>query len=312
MSNCLAPSGGVAYRSSRLKAGAAPPRCLRLADDRMRRRDLLVLLGGIRVSWPLATRAQQKIMPVVGWLQTFPPPANLGDLGRGPIHQGLSEIGFVEGQNMMTEYHWAEGHYDRLPALAADLVSRKVDLIIANNGTPPALAAKNATSTIPIVFILVSDPVGIGLVASLARPGGNVTGFTNIVAELMPKRVELLTELGPWAKVVALLVDPQANNPATEASSKTRRRRRARRGSSFRSLKAGTEGEIETAFASLGELQAGGLVVGPDEFFNTGNRRAQVVALAARYAVPAVYAQPQFPAAGGLISYAIDDGEQGR
>src|SRR5262249_45178249 len=150
----------------------------------------------------------QKAMPVVGVLNVQSPPANLGDLLRGPVHQGMSEMGFVEGQNTLWEYRWAEGHYDRLPGLAAELVSRKVDVIITDGGTPPALAAKNATSTVPIVFIGVGDPVGIGLVTSLARPGGNVTGFTNIVTELMPKLVELLTEMVPQAKVVALLVNP--------------------------------------------------------------------------------------------------------
>jgi putative ABC transport system substrate-binding protein len=242
-------------------------------------------------------------MPVVGWLQQFYPPANLGDLGRGPIQQGLSETGFVEGQNMMSEYRWAEYHYDRLPALAADLVSRKVDLIIANSGTPTALAAKSATSTIPIVFVSVGDPVGIGLVASLARPGGNVTGFTNIVTELMPKLVELLTELVPQAKVVALLVNP--DNANVEGVIRNTQEAARAKGVQLPVMKAGTEGEIDTALASLGELQAGGLVVDPDAFFN--RRGAQIVALAARYAVPAVYAHLQFVAAGGLISYGIDD-----
>ena len=163
----------------------------------MRRRELITILGGAVVGWPFAARAQQKPLPVIGWLQPFSPPANLGDLVRGPIHQGLSDTGFVEGQNMVSEYRWAEGHYDRLPALAADLVSRKVDLIITSGGAPPALAAKNATSTIPIVFIAVADPVGAGLVPSLARPGGNLTGFSNLTIELTPKRLELRWFPGP-------------------------------------------------------------------------------------------------------------------
>ena len=160
----------------------------------MRRRELLLLVGAA-ITTARTLRAQQKPLPVIGWLQPFSPPANLGDLVRGPIHQGLSDTGFVEGQNMVSEYRWAEGHYDRLPALAADLVSRKVDLIITSGGAPPALAAKNATSTIPIVFIAVADPVGAGLVPSLARPGGNLTGFSNLTIELTPKRLELLCEL---------------------------------------------------------------------------------------------------------------------
>src|SRR5215471_4760866 len=173
----------------------------------MKRRELLLLVGGVMTTGR-ALRAQQKAMPLIGWLQPFSPPANLGDLVRGPIHQGLSDTGFVEGQNMVSEYRWAEGHYDRLPALAADLVSRKVDLIITSGGAPAALAAKNATSTIPIVFTDVGDPVGFGLVASLARPGGNLTGFSNLNVELTPERLELLCELVPQAAVIALLVSP--------------------------------------------------------------------------------------------------------
>src|SRR5215469_11545691 len=175
----------------------------------MKRRELLLLVGGVMTTGR-ALRAQQKAMMLIGWLQAFSPPANLGDLLRGPTHQGLSETGFVEGQNMVVEYRWAEGHYERLPALAADLVSRKVDLIITSGGTPAALAAKNATSTIPIVFTGVGDPVGFGLVASLARPGGNLTGFSSLAVELMPKRLELLCELVPQATVIALLVNPDS------------------------------------------------------------------------------------------------------
>jgi putative tryptophan/tyrosine transport system substrate-binding protein len=160
----------------------------------VRRRELVLLVGGV-MTVSRMLRAQQKAMPVIGYLSSFSPPPNLGDLGRSPFRQGLSETGFVDGQNAVLEYRWAEGHYDRLPALAADLVGRKVDLIVTSGGTPAALAAKNATSTIPIVFTHVSDPVGMGLVASLARPGGNLTGFANITTELMPKRLELLSEL---------------------------------------------------------------------------------------------------------------------
>jgi len=172
--------------------------------------------------------------------------------------------------------------------------------MITDGGTPSALAAKNATSTIPIVFMFVGDPVGIGLVASLARPGGNVTGFTNIVTELMPKLVELLTELVPQAKVVALLVNP--NNPNTEGAIKNTQEAARTKGIQLAVLKAGTESEIETAFGSLGELQAEGLVVDPDGFLNSGNRPAQI----ARYAVPAIYAYREPVAAGGLISYGTD------
>jgi putative tryptophan/tyrosine transport system substrate-binding protein len=179
----------------------------------MRRRAFIALLGGV-FSWPYLAHAQQKPMPVIGQLSAFSPPANLGDLVRGPIHQGMGEMGFVEGQNIMWEYRWAEGNYDRLPALAADLVSRKVDVIVTIGGTPPTLAAKNATSTIPIIFTGVGDPVEAGLVASLARPGGNLTGFSVLGAEVIPKRVELLCELVPQVAAIALLVNP--NNEATE------------------------------------------------------------------------------------------------
>ena len=179
----------------------------------MHRRRFIALLGAA-ITAARTLRAQQKAMPVIGWLSSFSPPANFDDWLRGPIHRGLSEAGFVEGQNMMSEARWAEGHYDRLPALAVDLVSRKVDLIITSGGAPPALAAQNATSTIPIVFAGVGDPVGFGLVASLARPGGNLTGFSNLTLELTPKRLELLCELVPQATVIALLVNP--DNEMTE------------------------------------------------------------------------------------------------
>jgi putative ABC transport system substrate-binding protein len=239
-------------------------------------------------------------MPVIGFLGSASP-------GRNPaliaaFHQGLSETGYVEGQNVVIEYRWAEGRYDRLPALAADLVARKVDLIIANRGTPTALAAKSATSTIPIVFVNVGDPVGVGLVASLARPGGNITGFTNIVTELMPKLIELLIELVPQAKVVALLVNP--NNANAEGVIRSTQEAARSKGVQLTVLKAGGGDEIDAAFASLLELQSGGLVVDPDFF---SSPRDQIVTLASRHAVPAIYAQHQAVTAGGLISYGADN-----
>jgi len=268
----------------------------------MRRRELLLLVGAT-ITTSRTLRAQQKPLPVIGWLQPFSPPANLGDLVRGPIHQGLSDTGFVEGQNMVSEYRWAEGHYDRLPALAADLVSRKVDLIITSGGAPPALAAKNATSTIPIVFIAVADPVGAGLVPSLARPGGNLTGFSNLTIELTPKRLELLCELVPRATVIALLVNP--DNKMTEPYIRAMQEAARVKGIQLPILRAVNEAEIDTAFASLGQLQAGGLVVAADAFFVS--RREQLVALASRYAVPATYEGRMFTAVGGLIGYGIDN-----
>jgi putative tryptophan/tyrosine transport system substrate-binding protein len=268
----------------------------------MRRRDLLFLLAGAMTA-PRTLRAQQNAMPVIGFLSAFSPPPNISDVGRGPVVQGLREAGYVEGQNVVIERRWAENYYDRLPALAAELVSRKVDLIVAINGTPPALAAKSATSTIPIVFFDVGDPVGIGLVASLDRPGGNLTGFSNISTDLTAKLLELLTELAPQAGVIALLVNP--NNANVEGIIRHAQEAAHAKGLQLPVLKAGTEGEIEAVFASFDQLKPGGLVVDPDGFFTS--RREQFVALASRHAVPAIYAHRQFVAAGGLISYGIDD-----
>jgi putative ABC transport system substrate-binding protein len=204
---------------------------------------------------------------------------------------------------MTSEARWADFHYDRLPALAADLVARRVDLIITRGGVPSALAAKNATSTIPIVFTDVGGPVESGLVTSLARPGGNLTGFTDIVNELIAKRLELLGDLVPQVAVIALLVNPK-NQIGTDYQVRPAQEAARVKGIQLAVLKAGTEGEIDTAFASLGQLQAGGVVVAADLFFFS--RRDQLVALAARQAVPAIYAYREFAAAGGLISYGVD------
>ena len=253
---------------------------------------MVLLLAGAMIALR-GLRAQQ--MPVIGILSTASPGAFAPYVA--PFRQGLSETGYVEGQNVAIEYRWAEGHYDRLPALAAELVGRKVDLIAAATNTP-ALAAKNATSTIPIVFI-GSDPVTAGLVASLARPGGNLTGFSIMTIELMPKRLELLSDLVPQTGVFALLANP--NNP--NASSMIRDTQEAARAKGVRLdiHKASSEGEIDAAFASLVQQKAGALLVGADPFFV--GRREQLVALAARHAVPAIYELREFAAAGGLISY---------
>jgi putative ABC transport system substrate-binding protein len=242
----------------------------------MKRREfMLALSAAITASGPL--RAQQKAMPVVGSLSSVSPPANLDDLVRGPVHQGMGELGFVDGQNMAWEYRWAEGHYDRLPALAADLVSRGVDVIVTNGGIPPTLAAKNATSTIPIVFTSVGHPVEAGLVASLARPGGNLTGFSELTLELIPKRFELLCELVPEATAVGLLVNPD-NRVGTEDTVRTAQEVARAKGIKLAILTATTEAEIDGAFE---QLQAGGLLVNADSFF--GSRRDQLVTLAATY-----------------------------
>jgi ABC-type uncharacterized transport system substrate-binding protein len=260
----------------------------------MRRRKLMLVLGGALTA-AHTLRAQQKAMPVVGFLNGRSPDEAAGIVAA--FRQGMSETGYVEGQTVAIEYRWAEGRYDRLPGLAADLVGRKVDLI-ATGGLPPARAAKNATSTIPIVF-LGTDPVRDGLVDSLARPGGNLTGFTVINVELMPKRLDLLFELVPEARVIALLVNP--NNPTAESIiGDVQEAARVKR-MQLDIVKAGTESEIETAFAFLVQLQAGALVVGGDPFFNS--RREQLAALASRHAIPAIYEYREFPAAGGLISY---------
>jgi putative ABC transport system substrate-binding protein len=235
-------------------------------------------------------------MPVIGYLAVASP---------GPFapyvdafREGLSETGYVEGQNVAIEYRWAEGRYDRLPALAADLVGRGVDVIVSG-GVSPALAAKSATSTIPIVFETGVDPVEAGLVASFARPGGNLTGVTILTAVLMPKRFELLCELVPEAKVIALLANP--NNASAERMVGDVQEAARAKGVQLHILKAGAEEEFETAFASLAQLQAGALLVGNDAFFFS--RRDQLVALAARHVVPAMYEWREFAAAGGLISY---------
>ena len=264
----------------------------------MKRREFILVLSAAMAA-ARGVRAQQSAIPVVGALNVGSPPVNLGDLLRGPIHQGMSEMGFVEGQNMKWEYRWAEGHYDRLPSLAADLVSRKVDVIIASNGTPSTLAAKIAPSTIPIVFTGVGDPVGFGFVASLARPGGNLTGFSDFGVELTPKRFELLCELVPQAAVIAMLVNP--NNDMTEHQVRAAEEAAHAKGLRLDVLKAGSEGEIEAAFA---QLHTDALLVGGDPFFST--RRDQLAALAARLGVPAIYWGPGFVTAGGLISYSPD------
>ena len=261
----------------------------------MRRRDLMLMLGGT-LAVPCALRAQQKPMPVIGFLGSFQPTMNaVIELELAAFRQGLSETGYVEGQNVTIEYRRAEGHYDRLPALAADLVARKVDVIVTEGGDSPTLAAKQATSTIPILFHTVNDPVAAGFVASLARPGGNLTGVSMMQAELMPKRLELLLEVAPQARVIALLVNP--NDLSIERVIRhTQEAARAKR-VDLHVLKARTESEIDGAFATLVELHADGLVLGPVGF------RPQIAVLALRHAVPAIAPSRDFPISSGLLSY---------
>jgi putative tryptophan/tyrosine transport system substrate-binding protein len=262
----------------------------------VRRRELMLLLGGAMAA-PRPLRAQQKAMPVIGFLSGTSP----GPMApfTAAFRQGLNETGYVEGQNLAIEYRWAEGRYDQLPALAADFVDRKVDVIVAGGGVPSALAAKTATSTIPVVFNVGTDPVESGLVASLARPGGNLTGVTGIATELMAKRLELLSELVPQARVIALLVNP--NNVNAEGTIREVQEAARTKGVQLPILKAGAEAEIDAAFATLVELHAGALIVGIDPLF--ASRLVQVAVLAARHAVPAIFDRREFAASGGLISY---------
>src|SRR5712672_1716110 len=261
----------------------------------MRQRNFVTFLGGAILA-ARGLRAQQKTMPVIGYLTTLSPGPAAPFVAA--FRLGLSETGYVEGQNVTIEYRWAEGHYDRLPTLAVDLVGRKVD-VMATVAIPSARAAKNATSTIPIVFMVGTDPVGDGLVASLARPGGNLTGVGFLNVELMPKRLELVSELVTRARVVALLVNP--NNPLTEPMIRDVQEAARAKGLQLSVLEAGSEAEIDAAFATLVQLHAGALVVGADPFFT--DRREQLVALASRHAVPAIYPWRESVAEGGLISY---------
>jgi putative ABC transport system substrate-binding protein len=264
----------------------------------MNRRELIILLGSAAIAWPFAARAQQKRVPVIGYLNIGAPDRSAPSTAA--FHQGLRDAGYTEGRNVAIEYRWADAHYDRLPALAADLVGRKVDVIAASGGGDVASGvAKAATSTIPIVFIGGGDPVASGLVASLARPGGNLTGISFIAVELAPKRLELVSELVPQVKVVALLVNP--NGPNAEALAKDIGEAARAKGLQVHVVKAGAEGEFETAFASLSRLDVGALVVAADPFF--GSRHEQLVALAARHAIPAIYAFRGYVADGGLMSY---------
>jgi len=262
----------------------------------MRRRDLLALIAGAAALRPLAVVAQQPKVPVIGYLN--PGAAGTGGPSVAAFRQGLGETGYFEGRNVAIEYRRAEGSYDRLPELAADLVGRKVDVIVTN-GPAGALAAKGATSTIPVVFNGVGDPVGVGLIANLARPEGNLTGFSILTAELMPKLIEFLSELVPQVRMLALLVNP--NNPNTRRNIEDAQHAARTKGMQLQILEAATEGETDSAFASLVELQAGSLVVAGDAFFFT--RREQLVALASRHKVPAIYVFREFAAVGGLISY---------
>jgi putative ABC transport system substrate-binding protein len=266
----------------------------------LRRRDFITLLGGATAAWPLAAHAQQPAMPVIGFLNG----AWLGSIEYQVVafRRGLNETGYVEGQNVAIEYRWAEGHYDRLPALASDLVRRQVTVIAAPGSVAAALAAKAATAAIPIVFSSGADPVGAGLVASLNRPGGNLTGITTLNVEVGQKRLQLLHELVPTATVIALLVNP--TNPNAVILSADAQAAARTMGIELHVLYASTEHDFEAVFANLAQLRARGLVVGADPFL--GSQLEQLAALTLRHAVPTIYPAREFAAVGGLMSYSGD------
>jgi putative ABC transport system substrate-binding protein len=263
----------------------------------VKRREFITLLGGA-AAWPLAARAQQPTMPVIGFLGSASPDAWAGRLLA--FHQGLSEIGYVDGKNVAIEYRWAEGQNDRLPAMAADLIRRQVAVIATPGSTPAALAAQAATTAIPIVFSIGGDPVQFGLVASLSRPGGNVTGVTSLNLEVGPKRLEFLHELVPSATIMAALVNP--TNPSNaEMLSRDLQATGRLFGLQLHLLHASSDSDIDAVFATLTELRAGGLVIGTDAFFTS--RDEKLAALALRYRIPTIYQWREFVAAGGLMSY---------
>jgi putative tryptophan/tyrosine transport system substrate-binding protein len=262
----------------------------------MNRREFVTAIGLALVS-PAPARAQQKAIPAVGFLSSRS--ADESTPYADAFRQGLSDTGFVDGRSVAIEYRWAEGRYDRLPAMAAGLVARKVDLIATGGSAPSALAAQKVTSTIPIVFSVGVDPVAVGLVASLSRPGANITGISVLGVELEPKRLELLSEVVPQAKVIALLVNP--TSPVFDPGSSDMQKAARAKGLQLQIVRAGSESEIDAAFASFAELRVGGLVVSNDPFF--AERRDQLARLTARYAVPSIHLWREFAEAGGLMSY---------
>lgn len=263
----------------------------------MRRRDFITLLGGA-VVLPVAARAQQPAMPVIGFLHVVSP----GPFAHfvGAFRQGLAETGYIEGQNVTIEFRWAEGHVERLPELAADLVRRRVNVIATPGNTGATLAVKAATSTIPIVFGIPDDPVKFGLVATLSRPGGNVTGINTLVAEILGKRLGLLREIVPKAARVALLVNPADVTNAETTVKEVNATARAL-GLNIQVFNASTSDEIDTAFAALMRAPPDALFIAPGAFFNS--RRVQLATLAARHAIPAAYPVRDYAEAGGLMSY---------
>jgi putative ABC transport system substrate-binding protein len=264
----------------------------------MRRRQFITLLGGA-AAWPLTARAQQAAVPVIGFLGSES--RERWAINLRAFHQGLGETGYIEGRNVAVEYRWAEGHYERLPALASDLVRRQVDVLSAPGGFPSAVAAKAATSTIPIVFGVGADAVKGGLVSSLNRPGGNLTGVTRLNSELVPKRLELLREVVPAAQNLAVLVNPA--NPGSESTTKTALAAAGRLGLQLHIVHASTDAELEAAFGTIGQIRAGGVLIQADNFF--GARSEELAILTVRHSLPAIFTPP-FALAGGLIGYGAD------
>jgi putative tryptophan/tyrosine transport system substrate-binding protein len=263
----------------------------------MKRRDFITLLGGAAAAWPLAARGQQSAVPVIGFMSTLSP-ENISSPLAG-FHQGLKEAGYIENQNVAIEYRWARGHYDRMPQLAADLVGKRVAVIVASGGDPSPQIAKAATQTIPIVFGMFGDPVREGLVASLNRPGGNATGVTIFGPAAVTKRLQLLHDLVPQAAVSAFLMNP--NNPNGNIELRASQTAASSLGKQIVVLNASSEGELDAAFASMVQQRIGALLGASDPFLF--NRRDQIVALAARHRIPAIYYLRDFARAGGLMAY---------
>ena len=264
----------------------------------MKRRHFITLLGSAAAAWPLAAYAQQPAMPVIGYLGAQSPAAFASRVRA--FREGLGETGYAEGRNVAIEFRWAEGQHDRLPALASDLVGRQVAVIVAPGGAPAAIAAKSATTTIPIVFEMGADPIAIGLVSSLNRPGGNLTGVSSLNVEVTPKRLEILHEAVPTVAVVAVLVNP--TSPTADSQLKSLQAAARALGLQLHVLHASTERDFDSVFETLLQLRAGALVVASDTFFAT--HAEQLAALAVRHAVPAIHQSRDFTTAGGLMSYA--------
>jgi putative ABC transport system substrate-binding protein len=263
----------------------------------MRRREFIAFVGSTAVAWPLAARAEQSATPVIGFLNSASPQPFANYVSGFRV--GLKQTGYVDGQNVTIEFRWAEGHYDRLPEMAADLVRHKVAVLVSTGGTPSVMAAKAATATIPIVFTTGSDPVRLGFVTSLNRPGGNVTGVNMFVAAMESKRLGLLRALIPGVQLIAVLLNP--NRPDHAYELREVQEPAAAIGQQIHILLVRNASDFDAAFATAVQLRAGAMLIGSDPFFNS--QRDKIVALAARYSIPAIYEQREYALAGGLMSY---------